>query len=217
MITDMQMPEMDGVQFATIIREKNSLMPVILLSSIGDETKSRYSHLFTAILTKPAKQQQLCRVVQLALQQQAEVMKLEQGHSSLLDPDFAQLHAIRILVAEDNVINQKLILRILGKLGYTPMLAQNGLEVLELIEFNDFDLILMDIQMPLMDGLEATISIRNLDIKQPAIVAMTANAMVEDKERCLAAGMDNYLSKPLDMGQLLKALQQVAAKSSQNT
>jgi len=216
-ITDMQMPEMDGVQLATIIREKNSLMPVILLSSIGDETKSRYSHLFTAILTKPAKQQQLCRVVQLALQQQAEVMKLEQGHSSLLDPDFAQLHAIRILVAEDNVINQKLILRILGKLGYTPMLAQNGLEVLELIEFNDFDLILMDIQMPLMDGLEATISIRNLDIKQPAIVAMTANAMVEDKERCLAAGMDNYLSKPLDMGQLLKALQQVAAKSSQNT
>ncbi|TKC06657.1 response regulator [Pedobacter polaris] len=205
-ITDMQMPEMDGVQLATRVREMNALLPCILLSSVGDETRSRYPHLFTAVLTKPVKQQQLCKVVQMALQQVSEVLQTEPNKTALLDPGFATEHPLRILVAEDNQINQKLIIRILNKLGYGPMVAQNGVEVLSMMESDTFDLILMDVQMPEMDGLEATRIIRLTPIHQPVIIAMTANAMLEDKEMCLAAGMDDYLSKPLHIELLLGAL-----------
>ena len=205
-VTDMQMPDMDGVQLASWIREKNALLPVILLSSVGDETRSKFPHLFSAVLTKPVKQQQLCRVIQMGLQQVSEVMQLEPGKITVLHQSFAESHPLSIMVAEDNQINQKLILRILNKLGYEPMVAQNGLEVMALLDQHHFDLILMDVQMPEMDGLEATRLIRASGNHQLAIMAMTANAMLEDKEMCLAAGMDDYMSKPLDIGLLVKKL-----------
>jgi len=123
-----------------------------------------------------------------------------------LQPEFAVQHPLRIMVAEDNVINQKLILRILNKLGYDPHLVQNGIEALSMTQLTSYDLILMDIQMPEMDGLEATQKIRQSPIKQPAIVAMTANVMQDDREKCVRAGMNDYLSKPLSVEALLQVL-----------
>lgn len=128
----------------------------------------------------------------------------------LLNTDFAENNPLHILVAEDNLINQKLILKILSKLGYQPMLAVNGSEAFTLSQVTHFDLILMDIQMPEMNGLEATEAIRNADIKQPVIIAMTANAMQEDKEECLRVGMNDYLSKPIQLESLLSALSKAA-------
>ena len=207
-ISDMQMPEMDGVELSGLIKQKQPSLPIILLSSIGDETRDKYPHLFSAVLTKPVKQQSLCGVIQGAL----SVTTVAHDHKpvqSLLDPGFADKHPLQILVAEDNLINQKLILRILDKLGYHPAIAENGLEVLALLAANDYDLILMDIQMPEMDGLEATRIIRSNPGRQPVIIAMTANAMQEDKEDCLAAGMNDYLSKPVKIELLLNALSKV--------
>jgi signal transduction histidine kinase/CheY-like chemotaxis protein len=212
-LTDMQMPEMDGVQLAGLIRQRNAKLPVVLLSSIGDETRKRFPDLFASVLTKPVKQQQLCRVILLALQQinkeQSDLLR-----PALLNVEFASANPLKVLVAEDNLINQKLIVRILNKLGYDPMVAVNGLEVLGLFERHDFDVILMDIQMPEMGGLETTRSIRGIPVKQPVIIAITANAMVEDKEECLKAGMDDYLSKPVNLQLLLLALQNVRELSA---
>ncbi len=130
--------------------------------------------------------------------------------TGLLDENFAEKYPLRIMVAEDNMINQKLIIRILNKLGYQPMVACNGLEVLSLMDLHTFDVILMDIQMPQMDGLEATQAVRNSNRKQPVIIAMTANAMQEDKEECLRAGMNDYLSKPVNIESLLGRLSNAA-------
>jgi len=208
-LSDMQMPDMDGVQLTTIIKNKYPHLPVILLSSVGDEAKSKYPGLFAAVLTKPVKQQQLSRVIQINLQQNTEPELPEKAIPVLLTAEFAEKYPLNILVAEDNLINQKLILRILNKLGYQPMMAENGLEVLSLTELHTFDVILMDIQMPMMDGLEATQMIRNSKIKQPVIIAMTANAMPEDKEDCLKAGMNDYLSKPVHLESFLSCLSRV--------
>jgi CheY-like chemotaxis protein len=117
------------------------------------------------------------------------------------------------LIAEDNVINQKLISRILNKLGYEPGIASNGLEVITCITQQHYDVILMDIQMPEMDGLEATVAVRNSAIRQPIIIAMTANAMQEDKNECLRVGMNDYLSKPIHLESLMAALASASAES----
>lgn len=206
-ISDMQMPQMDGVELTRLIKESYPLLPVILLSSIGDETRTKYPHLFSAVLTKPVKQQNLCGVIQMTLDTSLERQNQSLATTqSLLDPGFAAQFPMRILVAEDNMINKKLIIKILNKLGYQPVLAENGLEVLSFLANAPFELILMDIQMPEMDGLEATRIIRESGGPQPVIIAMTANAMQEDKEECMAAGMNDYLSKPLKIESLLKVL-----------
>jgi signal transduction histidine kinase/CheY-like chemotaxis protein len=205
-LTDMQMPDMDGVQLTEIIKSRDVLAPVILLSSIGDEAKYKHPNLFASVLTKPVKQQQLCKVMQSVFQQNEVILQHRPTAQGQLNREFGEEHPLRILIAEDNMINQKLIIRILNKLGYQPMLANNGLEVLSLIELYPFDVILMDIQMPEMDGLEATQVIRSSDIRQPIIIAMTANAMPEDKDECMSAGMNDYLSKPIHMESLLSSL-----------
>ncbi len=211
-ISDMQMPEMDGLMLASLIKQKNAVLPIILLSSVGDETRSRYPHLFSAVLTKPVKQEQLCRAIQMGLQQVSEVLKVEPAKNVLLEESFAVSNPLQILVAEDNLINQKLIVKILVKLGFMPQIAQNGVEVLSLLEKTNFDLVLMDVQMPEMDGLEATRLIRLSAKHQPAIVAMTANAMTEDREKCISAGMDDYLSKPLHIPLLIDVLKKIGVK-----
>jgi signal transduction histidine kinase/DNA-binding response OmpR family regulator len=208
-LSDMQMPGMDGVELAGIIKNKHANLPIILLSSIGDETRTKYPGLFTAILTKPAKQQQLYEVIQVGLNRITELPAQKQTQT-LLEKNFAVKHPLDILVAEDNMINQKLILRILSKLGYEADLAQNGVEAVAMMNDKLYDLILMDVQMPQMSGLEATRIIRSSNIvKQPLIVAITANAMREDKDACLDAGMNDYLSKPINIEALLVVLSKV--------
>jgi CheY-like chemotaxis protein len=125
-----------------------------------------------------------------------------------LDTNFAQKYPLQILLAEDNVINQKVALRLLGRLGYSVDVANNGLEAIAMLRSRTYDLVFMDIQMPVMDGFEATAKILeewNFALR-PRIVAITANAMPKDREQCLAAGMDDYLSKPITIEYLIAAL-----------
>ena len=123
-------------------------------------------------------------------------------------------HPLRILLAEDNVVNQKLALRLLQQMGYRADLASNGVEAIECVGRQSYDVVLMDVQMPEMDGLEAS---RRITSERPAgqrprIVAMTANAMQGDREMCLAAGMDDYIAKPIRVNELVEALLQAPAR-----
>jgi CheY-like chemotaxis protein len=131
-----------------------------------------------------------------------------------LDPAFADQHPLRILLAEDNVVNQKVAQQILGRLGYTVDVAANGLEVLAAFRRQPYDLVLMDVQMPEMDGLEATAMLRQTlpAGQQPVIIAMTAAAQAEDRHRCLQAGMDGYIAKPVRLDELTAALRGVRSE-----
>ena len=124
------------------------------------------------------------------------------------DAQMGQQWPLRILLAEDNATNQKLALRLLARMGYHADVAANGLEALEALERQLYDVVLMDVQMPEMDGLEATRHIRRElpEARQPRVIAMTANAMQGDREMCLAAGMDDYVSKPIRIEELVEAL-----------
>ncbi|MBC8052870.1 MAG: response regulator [Sphingobacteriaceae bacterium] len=214
-ITDMQMPEMDGVHLSTLVKKDYPALPIILLSSIGDETRKKYADLFSSIITKPVKQQQLLKVIQLAFNTVKSVAP-EAKPVNVLYEKFAEENPLKILIAEDNLINQKLIIRVLSKLGYKPSLASNGLEAVQALQKNFHEVILMDVQMPEMDGLEATRQIRKTFEKQPIIVAMTANAMVEDKEECFQAGMNYYIAKPVVMEELLKVLAEASRTCALN-
>jgi CheY-like chemotaxis protein len=161
-------------------------------------------------LTKPVKQYNLCKSIHAALTQTKNDTHTEENSNSTLSDQVAAQFPLSILIAEDNLINQKLILRILNKLGYQPDMAQNGLEVLQMIEQVNYDVILMDVQMPKMDGLEATGNIRKLTLRQPFIIAMTANAMAEDKEVCLQSGMDDYIAKPMKLEDLVSLIKKAA-------
>jgi len=203
-ITDMQMPDLDGVALAEQIKMIQPDMPVVLLSSIGNETRKTHGHLFTSVLTKPVKHRQLFDVIAMDVKKQAP--EKTDIKKTLLSVNFALQYPFNILIAEDNLMNQKLITRILNKLGYEPDLANDGQEVLDLMEQKNYDLILMDMQMPNIDGLEATRIIREKYGSRPLIAAMTANAMSEDREECIKAGMDEYLSKPIDIETLMNKL-----------
>ena len=137
----------------------------------------------------------------------SKVGKKEESKSQELSETFSREFPLRILVAEDNEINQKLILRILSKLGYEAGLAHNGKEVLEMADLSSYDLILMDVQMPEMDGLEATRMVRLCLEKQPVIIAMTANALDGDQDNCIQAGMDDYICKPVELNELIRQLE----------
>ena len=128
------------------------------------------------------------------------------------DPEMGARHPLRILLAEDNVVNQKLALRLLSQMGYRADLARNGIEALEAVERQTYDVILMDVQMPEMDGLEASRRLSALP-SRPRIVAMTANAMQGDREACLAAGMNDYVTKPIRVEALVQALAHVKGRA----
>jgi len=125
----------------------------------------------------------------------------------------AARHPLRILLAEDNVVNQKLAMRLLQQMGYRADLASNGIEAVESASRQPYDVILMDVQMPEMDGLEASRRIVASGAGRPRIIAMTANAMQGDREMCLAAGMDDYITKPIRVDQLVQALYQAQTKN----
>ncbi len=209
-ILDMSMPHMDGVQLARAIRQTRDekSLPLVLLSSMGQRQRSGTPEeaLFAAHLHKPIKLSQLFDTL-MSLVGGVPV----QGAQALAVPRLAEALPFKILVAEDNVVNQKVVLRMLAHLGYIADVAANGHEVLDALERQDYDVVLMDIQMPDMDGLEATRRIieRHPRDGRPRIIAMTANALRGDRERFLAAGMDSYLSKPIDISGLSVALQHV--------
>jgi len=205
-LTDMQMPDMDGCQLAASIQVLYPHLPIILLSSVGDERNKKYEGLFKSILTKPIKQEMLCKLMINELRGKGKLSAEPQPAVPKLSAEFAKEHPLRILVAEDNLVNQKLTLKILSKLGFEAKLAQNGREVIEMANLREYDLIFMDVQMPEMDGITATKMIRKYMEVQPLIIAMTANAMKEDKDECLAAGMDDFLSKPVKLEEVVNML-----------
>ena len=207
-ISDMQMPEMDGADLARAIKNSANPVPVIILSSINDTSRKSYPGLFSAVLTKPVKQYHLLKSICAELGERKESVQQEEKQNNVLDASFAEQYAMDILIAEDNPVNQKLIERILFKLGYKVVLTQHGLEALNAISNTHYDLVLMDIQMPEMDGYEANRNIRKLDIQQPFIIAMTANALSEDRDICLSHGMDNYISKPMKLEALTDILKE---------
>jgi CheY-like chemotaxis protein len=210
-IIDMQMPGMDGVQLAQNIRKSHPALPLMLTNKTGNEAYKKDHSLFNAIVSKPVKQHVFNEQV-LGLLRNSDVVETDKPTLSV---DFAKKYPLRIILAEDNVMNQKLVTKILNKLGYEPYITSNGKEVLEEVSHNVYDLILMDVQMDEMDGLEATRMIRLCLSVQPIIIAMTANTMQGDREECLQAGMDDYLGKPVKLEELVKIIEKWAIHSRQ--
>jgi signal transduction histidine kinase/ligand-binding sensor domain-containing protein/DNA-binding response OmpR family regulator len=214
-IVDMQMPNMDGLQLSMLIKVKLPHLPIIMISSIGDESKKKFPDLFSAVLSKPVKQQQLALDVQAALRiERIIINKKEEKPKYVLSADFAEKYPLTILLAEDNPINQKLAIRILNKLGYKDIeVAQNGAEAVQKLKAKFYEVILMDMQMPEMDGLEATRQIRLHAEQQPTIIAMTANAMQADRDQCMQAGMNEFVTKPIKLEVLMSALEKASEAS----
>jgi signal transduction histidine kinase/DNA-binding response OmpR family regulator/putative methionine-R-sulfoxide reductase with GAF domain len=213
-IIDMHMPEMDGVALARELRARKPSLPRVLFSSLGRREVDESEQLFAAYLMKPIRQSQLFDTLVGLLAEETAVDAEPARTAPRFDAELASRHPLRILLAEDNVVNQKLALRLLQQMGYRADLASNGIEAIESVQRQTYDVVLMDVQMPEMDGLEAS---RRITAKWPAgerprIVAMTANAMQGDREQCLAAGMDDYVTKPIRVDALVTALNNVTAR-----
>ena len=205
----MHMPEMDGLALAKEIAKRHAALPLVLFSSLGRREAGDSEGLFRAYLAKPMRQSQLFdTLVSLLADGAVARIAAPMAAKPQMDPGMAARHPLRILLAEDNVVNQKLALRLLQQMGYRADLASNGLEAVESVLRQTYDVVLMDVQMPELDGLDATRRICGLlpQHQRPRIVAMTANAMQGDREMCLAAGMDDYITKPIGVGDLVNAL-----------
>lgn len=200
-ILDMQMPAMDGLMLAAEIRRisHRATLPLVLLSSLGNSLQPEERQRFSAVLTKPTKPNNICEVLASLL---GPVHPVE-AHQEPGPPHFGT--SARLLLVEDNAVNQRVVLQMLGRLGYGAEHASSGQEALALASRNEYDLILMDIQMPGMDGYEASRRIRELS-PRTRIVALTANVLQGERDRCLAAGMRDYLSKPITLASLGEAL-----------
>jgi CheY-like chemotaxis protein len=209
-ILDMNMPEMNGVELAVAIRgvRDAEALPLVLFTSLGSREVETGGVNFAAQLQKPLKPSALFDILLEIFAGQGMVEVKVKPDKPSMDPEMAERHPLRILLAEDNAVNQKLALKLLSQMGYRADVAGNGLEAIQAIERQKYDLVLMDVQMPEMDGLEASRQIcsRWSRGERPRIVAMTANAMQGDRERCLEAGMDDYVSKPIRVEELISAL-----------
>jgi signal transduction histidine kinase/CheY-like chemotaxis protein len=217
-IVDMHMPGMDGVALARAMRERDAKFPIVLASSLGRREVGDDDALFAAYLMKPIRQSQLFDTLAgLFARETVARRKREAPKAIALDPGMASRHPLRILLAEDNVVNQKLALRILQQMGYRADLASNGLEAVESVRRQTYDVVLMDVQMPEMDGLDAARAIcaKWGPNERPRIIAMTANAMQGDRDMCFAAGMDDYVTKPIRVERLVEALTQVRQRVSE--
>ena len=220
-LLDGHMPETDGFMLAEMIRNRPELLSSTLMmltsgGQIGDVARCRELGI-SGYLIKPVTQSDLFDKI-VHLLDRASVM-----HSNLSETQAAPAPAprtnftqtpMRVLLVEDNVVNQRLAVRLLEKRGHTFVLASNGIEALEALEKSTFDAVLMDLQMPRMGGIETTAEIRRLEVgtsRRLPIIAMTAHAMKGDRESCLAAGMDAYLSKPIHADELYRTLESFAS------
>ena len=212
-LTDVHMPEMDGFQLAEHIKRGNAAMPIVMLTSdtgAGDVTRSRELGI-EAYLTKPVAQAELQEAILRVLSRAPRVQPAPPPAEPASESPKRAV-TLRILLAEDNPVNQQVALRMLERQGHSVTLAGDGRAALAALGRGPFDLLLMDVQMPDMDGFEATAAIRDRERgtgEHVAIFAMTAHAMAGDRERCLAAGMDGYIAKPIRKKDLLDALARV--------
>jgi signal transduction histidine kinase/DNA-binding response OmpR family regulator len=235
MITDLRMDEMDGLDLSRAVRGElqDKTLPILMLSSWMGRAQGRTAREAGAsgVLGKPVKREQFRRAVTKLFEPKLASPKLAGlFESSTRTPAIEGLvikdlipvtakseaeFAKRVLVAEDNLINQKVIARILKKMGFAVSVADNGREALDLLEKEHFDVILMDCQMPVMDGFACTRAIRAMDSAKAEvpIIAITANAMQGDRDRCLEAGMDDYLAKPVRPEILQRVLDTWCAKN----
>ncbi len=207
-VLDLQMPEIDGIMLTREIRKlrDEKSMPIILLTSLGRREIEAEDLHFAAYLTKPLKPSNLYDAL-AGIFAKNIIAPQPRSAKPVMDVEMAKQHPLRILLAEDNQVNQKLALRILEQMGYRADIASNGLETIESVARQEYDVILMDVQMPEMDGLEATRQIvAKWPQKHPRIIGLTANALEGDREQCLAAGMDDYISKPIRVEELIDAL-----------
>jgi len=219
-LLDMMMPDMNGVELAAEIHRQSGAdkLPLILLSSVSREELNAFhpKEHFQVVLTKPVRQSALLDSLHTTLDQRKPATAIPfNGPIPRLDASLAEQNPLRILVAEDNAVNQKLIAGLLNRLGYHPKIVGHGGECLDALRTQEFDVVLMDCQMPEIDGYEATAKIRAGEVgdrnRALHIIALTASAMVGDRERCLKAGMNDYLTKPIQAASLVKLLESTIA------
>jgi CheY-like chemotaxis protein len=219
------MPNMDGMMLAREIRAFRSaqILPLVMFTSLGRREMDLDTVNFSAFLSKPIKPSQLFDTLAAIFGDTSPGLRGVDGHSAVqnqtsvkpqTDMEMGIKHPLRILLAEDNPVNQKLALRILQQMGYRANVAANGLEALEAVAGQMYDVVLMDVQMPEMDGLEASrqICARWSREARPRIIAMTANAMQGDRETCISAGMDDYITKPIRVNELVESLEKVNSR-----
>ncbi len=217
-LSDVNMPEMDGFALTEWIRQDRDLantLVIILTSGLRAEDMHRYDELkIAAHLMKPVKQSELLGAIQMSL---GVALPGDEAMETLSVGLKKSLRPLNILLAEDNVVNQKLVLGLMEKYGHSVAIANNGKEAITMLASGHFDVVLMDVEMPEMDGLEAVAVIRDKERQtgeHMPIIAMTAHAMKGDRQRCIEAGMDDYISKPIRMQQLFETLECVLQKHS---
>jgi CheY-like chemotaxis protein len=221
-ILDYQMPEMNGAELAASIHADSSLAGaiVIMLSSMAhvSDLSDAARAIVSAVLLKPVRQSQLLDVLTTAWvrrgaapEKRERTAVLQSGTSTIFAGD-----GIRVLVAEDNVVNQKVALRMLQRLGVHADVAGNGLEAVQMCQMLPYDIVFMDCQMPEMDGFAAALEIRRREPpgRHLPIVALTADAMAGTREECLASGMDDYIPKPVKLEHLVAALKNWIPKTA---
>jgi PAS domain S-box-containing protein len=210
-ILDMQMPDMDGLTLSAEIRRHRDAqaLPLVMLTSLGRSETTPTE--FAAYLTKPIKPSQLHDALMVVF---GGAIVLDEPTAAAPDR-LAERLPLRILVVEDNAVNQQLVLLMLQKVGYRADVAANGVEALEAVKRQPYDAVLMDVEMPEMDGLEATRRIHRLlpRERRPHIIAVTANAMQGERELCIQAGMDDYIAKPIHLDELTAALSRAPRRS----
>lgn len=209
-LTDADLPCMGSIDLAKEVKELHPATSFILLATFENDSYKNYPGLFKSVITKPVKQLVLFENISRELTK-TNIITAEPKTTS--PGELSKHYPLRILVAEDNKTNQDVALKFLKKLGYQADLAQNGQEALELIGDGNYDLIFMDVQMPVKDGLETTRLIRLCLSTQPVIIAMTANAITGDKQKCIQAGMDDYISKPFRIDELTRMIEKWAVQT----
>lgn len=217
-LLDMNMPDMDGVMLAETIRSRAALknLPLVMITSLGTSQPENLGNLFAAILNKPLKPAQLYDAICSILVGKDYTPPRRRSAEVKFDTVMAAEHPLRILLAEDNFTNQQVALHFLNRLGYRADVAANGLEVLAALRRQPYDVILLDVQMPEMDGLETARRIHQdwPEERRPRLIAMTAYAMQGDRERCLEAGMQDYISKPVRLRELQRVLTHTQARKT---
>lgn len=217
-IVDKKMPEMDGITLGVQLRRicRGRLLPLVILTPIGQWEMPPFASQAIATMNKPVKPIQLLESLKSVFglkgssdaHQKSSPDKAVEPSQLRIDPNLGKRLPLSILLTEDNVINQKVATRILNRMGYRADVAGNGREAIDCLKRQNYDVVLMDVQMPIMDGLEASRAIRQSDdINGVYIIAMTANAMSGDREKCLDAGMNDYVTKPVRIEHLQASLE----------